>query len=49
MGDARLWQVKRERERIYSLPEMSEVEGMKVADLETEFAVTPLRVEPEKH
>lgn len=38
MGDAELWKVKQERERIYSLPEMSEEDGMKVAHLETEFA-----------
>ena len=38
MGDAELWKVKQERERIYALPEMSEEEGMKVAHLETEFA-----------
>lgn len=38
MGDARLWEVKKERDRIYSLPEMSEDDGMKVADLESEFA-----------
>ena len=38
MGDARLWEVKQERDRIYSLPEMSEEEGMRVADLESEFA-----------
>lgn len=38
MGDPRLWQVKQERDRIYSLPEMSEEDGMKVADLESEFA-----------
>lgn len=38
MGDAPLWEVKQERDRIYSLPEMSEEEGMKVAELETEFA-----------
>ena len=38
MGDAELWQVKQERERIYGLPEMSEADGMKVADLEAEFA-----------
>ena len=38
MGDVQLWKVKQERERIYSLPEMSEEEGMKVADLEAEFA-----------
>ncbi len=38
MGDAELWKVKRERDRIYNLPEMSEADGMKVAELETIFA-----------
>jgi len=38
MGHAELWAVKEERDRIYSLPEMSEEEGMKVAELEVEFA-----------
>lgn len=38
MGDAELWKVKQERDRIYSLPEMSEEDGMKVAHLEVEFA-----------
>jgi ATPase subunit of ABC transporter with duplicated ATPase domains len=38
MGDAPLWKVKQERDRIYSLPEMSEEDGMKVAHLEGEFA-----------
>ncbi len=38
MGHPELWEVKRERDRIYALPEMSEAEGMKVADLETEYA-----------
>ena len=38
MGHDRLWQVKAERDRIYSLTEMSEEDGMKVADLEVEFA-----------
>ena len=37
MGNNRLWEVKAERDRIYSLPEMSEEDGMKVADLEVEF------------
>jgi ATPase subunit of ABC transporter with duplicated ATPase domains len=37
MGNQRLWEVKVERDRIYSLPEMSEDEGMLVADLEVEF------------
>ena len=38
MGDAPLWKIKQERDRIYSLPDMSEDEGMKVAELEVEFA-----------
>lgn len=38
MGHAELWRVKMERDRIYSLPEMSEADGMKVADLESRFA-----------
>ena len=38
MGHAQLWRVKQERDRIYALPEMSEEDGMKVADLEVEFS-----------
>ncbi|MGY0616059.1 ABC-F family ATPase [Vibrio sp. FJH11] len=38
MGHKELWEVKKERDRIYSLAEMSEEDGMKVADLEVEFA-----------
>jgi len=38
MGHAELWQVKLERDRIYALPEMSDADGMKVAELETRFA-----------
>jgi ATPase subunit of ABC transporter with duplicated ATPase domains len=38
MGHAELWRVKQERDRIYSLPEMSDDDGMRVADLEVEFA-----------
>ncbi len=38
MGHAQLWRVKQERDRIYSLAEMSEKDGMKVAELEVEFA-----------
>lgn len=38
MGYDRLWEIKRERDRIYSLPDMSEDDGMKVAELEVEFA-----------
>ncbi len=38
MGHAELWEVKQERDRIYSLPEMSEEDGMAVANLEIRFA-----------
>ena len=38
MGHKELWDVKQERDRIYSLPEMSEEDGMRVADLEGQFA-----------
>ncbi|KDN10867.1 MAG: ABC-F family ATPase [Gilliamella sp.] len=38
MGHTELWQIKQERDRIYSLPEMSEEDGFKVADLETQYA-----------
>ncbi|GAA0782806.1 ABC-F family ATPase [Shewanella aestuarii] len=38
MGHRELWKVKLERDRIYSLPEMSEEDGIKVAELEMEFA-----------
>lgn len=38
MGYKELWQCKQERDRIYSLPEMSEEDGMLVADLEVQFA-----------
>ncbi|SDU33982.1 ABC-F family ATPase [Halopseudomonas salegens] len=38
MGHAELWPVHAERARIYALAEMSEEEGMKVAELETEYA-----------
>ena len=37
MGHAELWQVKAERDRIYASAEMSEEDGMKVADLEVAF------------
>jgi ATPase subunit of ABC transporter with duplicated ATPase domains len=37
MGYDRLWAVMQERDRLYSLPEMSDEEGMRVADLEIEF------------
>jgi ATPase subunit of ABC transporter with duplicated ATPase domains len=38
MGHAELWEIKQERDRIYALPEMTEEEGMKVAELEIQFA-----------
>jgi len=38
MGHEKLWPVMQERDRIYALPEMSDEDGMKVADLEIEFA-----------
>jgi len=38
MGHRELWEVKQERDRIYALPEMTEDDGMKVADLEVQFA-----------
>ncbi|MDO6561840.1 ABC-F family ATPase [Amphritea sp. 1_MG-2023] len=38
MGHAELWEIKQERDRIYNLPEMTEEDGIKVAELEVEFA-----------
>lgn len=38
MGHPELWHVKQERDRIYALADMSENDGMLVADLEVEFA-----------
>ncbi|MDW5376668.1 ABC-F family ATPase [Halomonas sp. HP20-15] len=38
MGNVELWQVAAEREAIYAQAEMSEADGMRVADLETQFA-----------
>lgn len=37
MGHVELWEVKQERDRIYALPEMSEEDGYKVADLEVKY------------
>ena len=37
MGHTKLWDVKQERDRIYALTEMSEADGMKVAELEVQF------------
>jgi len=38
MGHKELWAVKEQRDKIYALPEMSEDDGMRVAELEVEFA-----------
>jgi len=38
MGHEDLWKIKQERDRIYALPDMSEDDGMKVAELEVQFA-----------
>ncbi len=38
MGHEALWAVKRERDRIYALPEMTGEDGMRVAELEVAFA-----------
>ncbi|HAP45354.1 MAG TPA: ABC-F family ATPase, partial [Gammaproteobacteria bacterium] len=38
MGHEKLWKVKKERDRIYALPEMSDEDGIKVGELEMEFA-----------
>jgi len=38
MGHKELWAVKEERDRIYAMPEMSEDDGMRVAELEVQFA-----------
>ncbi|GAA5134417.1 ABC-F family ATPase [Thalassotalea piscium] len=38
MGHTELWAVKEERDRIYALPEMTEEDGMRVGDLESQYA-----------
>ncbi|MFQ3234690.1 MAG: ATPase subunit of ABC transporter with duplicated ATPase domains [Paraglaciecola sp.] len=38
MGHGELWEVKVERDAIYSNPEMTEEDGIRVADLESQFA-----------
>ncbi len=38
MGHEELWAVKSERDAIYANPEMTEEDGMRAADLESEFA-----------
>lgn len=38
MGHKKLWDIRAQREALYAKPEMSEAEGMLVADLEMQFA-----------
>ncbi len=38
MGHEKLWKIKEERDRIYSMEEMSEEDGMRAGDLEGQFA-----------
>lgn len=38
MGYPELWEVMKERDRMYALPEMTEEEGMRVGELESAFA-----------
>ncbi|MFQ5345565.1 MAG: ATP-binding cassette domain-containing protein, partial [Mariprofundus sp.] len=38
MGYEKLWQIKQERDVLYALPELSEEDGMRAGDLESEFA-----------
>lgn len=38
MGHTELWAVKEERDRIYALAEMTEADGMRAGDLESEYA-----------
>ena len=38
MGHEKLWSIKKEKDAIYDLPEMTEDDGMRVAELEVEFA-----------
>ncbi len=38
MGYKKLWSIKKERDRIYALDKMTEEEGLKVSNLEIEFA-----------
>ena len=38
MGDMALWKIKQERDAIYAQAEMSEADGMRAGDLESEFA-----------
>lgn len=38
MGDTKLWKIKQQRDAIYAKADMSEEDGMLVAELETQFA-----------
>ena len=38
MGDIALWEVKQERDAIYAKADMTEADGMRVGDLESQFA-----------
>jgi ATPase subunit of ABC transporter with duplicated ATPase domains len=38
MGDVALWEIKQERDAIYANPDMTEEDGMRVGDLESQFA-----------
>ena len=38
MGDTALWEIKQERDAIYANPDMTEEDGMRVGDLESQFA-----------
>lgn len=38
MGHEKLWEIKQERDRIYGMAEMSDEDGMRVGELECEFA-----------
>jgi ATPase subunit of ABC transporter with duplicated ATPase domains len=38
MGHERLWTLLQERDRLYSLPELNDADGLKVAEIEVEFA-----------
>ena len=38
MGHQDLWKIKQERDALYNLPEMDEEQGMRVADLEMQYA-----------
>lgn len=38
MGHEKLWKIKQQRDHIYALPKMSEANGIKVAELEMQFA-----------